>query len=255
MRLGLLQDPAVIERQIKREAQEAEEKRLRSQHRPLPGTPTVRTAEEMQADTEAREREKRFIEGKIKNDEKRKEKRLIRPLSEAKAIDSGANFISEAFIFGVGLSLLLFENFRSRRKENNRRDMVKERLEKLEDDVLREQQEKELLQEEMADLRGRVQALPFPVSSTPPSSRPKKPPPKPASEEFVKKEDLRNRPDAEDVTTGLKPSHKLSAVPGNAEISSGQAISLSKEPTNENNLSKHEATQSPKISLGGRDHQ
>lgn len=212
MRLGLLQDPAVIERQIRREAQEAEEKRLRSQHRPSPGTPTVRTAEEMQADTEAREREKRFIEGKVKNDEKRKEKRLIRPLSEAKAIDSGANFISEAFIFGVGLSLLLFENFRSRRKENNRRDTVKERLDKLEDDIMRTQQEKEILQGELADLRGRMQVLPFTLSSSPPPSQSRMPAMKSASAELGGNEDTRNRAAPGDSTAISTPACEASPL-------------------------------------------
>lgn len=56
----------------------------------------------------------------------------IRPLSEAKAIDTGANFISETFLFLVGGSLILFESWRSRRKENIRREDVAERLEKLE---------------------------------------------------------------------------------------------------------------------------
>ncbi|KAF8245887.1 hypothetical protein K440DRAFT_462671, partial [Wilcoxina mikolae CBS 423.85] len=56
----------------------------------------------------------------------------IRPLSERKAIDAGANFISEAFLFAVAGGLILFENVRSRRKEASRRDTVRERLELLE---------------------------------------------------------------------------------------------------------------------------
>lgn len=159
MRLGLLQDSAAIDRQIEREAAEAEAKRLRAQHRPPSGTPTVKTEAQMKADEEAREKEKRFIQGKVKNDEKKKEQRLIRPLSEAKAIESGANFISEAFVFGVGLSLLLFETWRSRRKENSRRDDVKERMDKLEDEIRQTQQEKQILEDELGNFRERLQTL------------------------------------------------------------------------------------------------
>jgi hypothetical protein len=56
----------------------------------------------------------------------------IRPLSESKAIDAGANFISEAFLFAVAGGLILLESLRSRRKESNRQDMVQERLDLLE---------------------------------------------------------------------------------------------------------------------------
>ncbi|TGZ81983.1 optic atrophy 3-like protein, partial [Ascodesmis nigricans] len=62
-----------------------------------------------------------------------KQTQRIRPLSESKAIDAGANFISEAFLFAVAGSLILLEALRARRKEANRRDMVQERLMLLED--------------------------------------------------------------------------------------------------------------------------
>lgn len=57
----------------------------------------------------------------------------VRPLPEAKAIESGANFISEFFLFAVAGSLILAEQIRARRKEASRRDLVLERLELLED--------------------------------------------------------------------------------------------------------------------------
>ncbi|KAK6332770.1 hypothetical protein TWF696_002792 [Orbilia brochopaga] len=57
----------------------------------------------------------------------------IRPLSDAKAIERGANFISEAFLFTVAGGLILFETLRSRKKEMNRRDEVSERLQSLEE--------------------------------------------------------------------------------------------------------------------------
>lgn len=56
----------------------------------------------------------------------------IRPLSESKAVDRGASFISEFFLFAVAGGLILFESIRSRRKEASRRDLVADRLEALE---------------------------------------------------------------------------------------------------------------------------
>jgi len=57
----------------------------------------------------------------------------IRPLSESKAIENGANFISEFFLFSVAGGLILFGQIRSRGKEASRRDMVAERLEEFEE--------------------------------------------------------------------------------------------------------------------------
>jgi len=81
----------------------------------------------------------------------------IRALSETKAIATGAvskhstfgpyskcwtdargakyiqNFISEVFLFGVAMALILGEGFRSNRKEGKRRDMVADRLDNLEE--------------------------------------------------------------------------------------------------------------------------
>lgn len=57
----------------------------------------------------------------------------VRPLSESKAIESGANFISEFFLFAVAGSLILAEQIRVRRKAANMRDVIAERLELLED--------------------------------------------------------------------------------------------------------------------------
>jgi len=85
----------------------------------------------MKADEEAakKEKEKPAEESKTPVHPKTK----IRPLSEAKAIDSGANFISETFLFMVAGGLIVFETWRSRRKESTRRDDVAGRLEELEE--------------------------------------------------------------------------------------------------------------------------
>jgi hypothetical protein len=88
-RLGLLQDTAAIEKQIAKEAAEAKK------HKSDP--PTVKTEAQTKADEakEAKGKEKEPVE----KASTRKPK--IRPLSEAKAIDLGANFVSESFLFVV----------------------------------------------------------------------------------------------------------------------------------------------------------
>ncbi|CAO3597210.1 unnamed protein product [Absidia cylindrospora] len=59
-------------------------------------------------------------------------KEVIRPLNDARAIESGANFISEAFVFSVAASIIIAENWRSRNKDKNRRNYVDDALENLE---------------------------------------------------------------------------------------------------------------------------
>ena len=70
---------------------------------------------------------------KAKEKPKIASKPRIRPLTEAKAIDTGATFISETFLFLVGGGLIVFEAWRSRRKENTRREDIAERLAELEE--------------------------------------------------------------------------------------------------------------------------
>lgn len=122
LRLGLLQDTAAIEKQATRAAAEAQAKKLKSE------TPTVRTEAQMKAD-EAAEKDKSGDKTKSLSVPKPK----IRPLSEAKAIDSGASFVSEGFLLLVGVSLILLENWRSKRKETTRREDVADKISELEE--------------------------------------------------------------------------------------------------------------------------
>jgi uncharacterized membrane-anchored protein YhcB (DUF1043 family) len=119
MRLGLLQDPAVIDRQIAKEVAEAEARRKRLQ------APTVKTEAEMKADEALTAKEREAIKAKAKEAHKPR----IRPLSEAKAIETGANFVSEAFVFGVAIGVIVFERWWSSRKEKGRRSEVQEEIE------------------------------------------------------------------------------------------------------------------------------
>lgn len=59
----------------------------------------------------------------------------IRALSESKAIATGANFLSEGFLFAVAVSLIMAESYRGYRKENKRRDVIGDRLDGLEEGV------------------------------------------------------------------------------------------------------------------------
>ena len=123
-RIGLLQDAAAIERQVAKEAAADAAKKHRHAT-----TPTVKTEAQTKADEEAAARS-----AKEENEPpKPRSKPKIRPLSEAKAIETGANFISEGFLFGVAAGLILFESWRQGRKSNQRRNDVAERLNELEE--------------------------------------------------------------------------------------------------------------------------
>lgn len=126
LRLGLLRDTAAIEKQAAREAAEAAAKKHKH------SIPTVKTEAQTLADEKAA---KEVAKDKFKTFEASKPapKPRIRPLTEAKAIESGATFISEAFLFGVGGGLIIFESWRYRRKENTRREDVADRLGELEE--------------------------------------------------------------------------------------------------------------------------
>ncbi|KAI5210446.1 hypothetical protein E4T39_00134 [Aureobasidium subglaciale] len=120
MRLGILHDAAAQERMHAREAAEAAAKKRQTE------TPTVRTEAQQKADD--------LAAADLKDKEsKAPPKPRIRPLSESRAIELGANFLSESFIFGVAVGLLVWDQWRTRRKENTRREGIDDRLEALED--------------------------------------------------------------------------------------------------------------------------
>lgn len=122
LRLGLLRDTASIEREAAREAAKAEARKHKS------SVPTVKT------ESQAKAEEASTTKAKEKAIEEVKSRPLprIRPLSETKAIDTGATFISETFLFMVAGGLIVFESWRSRRKETTRQEDVKDRLKELE---------------------------------------------------------------------------------------------------------------------------
>ncbi|KAJ7655594.1 optic atrophy 3 protein-domain-containing protein, partial [Mycena polygramma] len=55
----------------------------------------------------------------------------IRPLSETRAIENGANALAEGFLFSVAATLILGEAWRSSRSQSKRRDVVDEQIDAL----------------------------------------------------------------------------------------------------------------------------
>lgn len=143
-RIGLLQDAAVLERQAARDAAKREAERRKSE------APTVKTEAQTKAE-EARTTKEKTDEEKEKIPPKPK----IKPLSETKAIETGANFISETFLFGVAAGLIIFESWRSGRKERNRRDKVAETLADLEEENKAARQALIQLEREVLRLRAK----------------------------------------------------------------------------------------------------
>ncbi|KAF2858315.1 hypothetical protein K470DRAFT_221471 [Piedraia hortae CBS 480.64] len=144
MRLGILHDPETQQKLHQREQRLAEEKKRKAE------TPTVRTeAEQAKHDEEVeKERLRPPAEEKVP-------KVKIRPLSEAKAIELGANFFSEAFIFAVAAGLLVWDSWRSRRKESARRDVVAEKIDEHDEMIVKLQK----MIEEQGQTAERLEAI------------------------------------------------------------------------------------------------
>lgn len=128
MRLGMLHDSAAQDRMVERERKLAEERKKKAE------TPTVLTELQQKKQDEEAAREK--TEGGTKKEEKPHVPR-IRPLSEAKAIELGANFFSESFIFAVAVGLLVWDSWRSRSKAKDQRELLEDRLDIVEAEVER----------------------------------------------------------------------------------------------------------------------
>lgn len=144
-RIGLLQDAAAVERQVAKEA--AAEAAKRHKHSSIP---TVKTEAQTKADNEAAAKA-----AKEASEPPKRQAPKIRPLSEAKAIESGATFISETFLFAVAAGLILFESWRSNRKATRRRDDVAERLNDLEESEKAARQALIQLEREVLRLRAK----------------------------------------------------------------------------------------------------
>lgn len=139
-----MQDTAAIDRAHAKEAAEAAARRHKTE------IPTVKTEAQMKADERAAAKAaKEGMEPKPAPIPR------IRPLSEAKAVDTGATFISEAFLFSVAAGLIFFESWRSRRKETSRHEDVTERLAELEESEMAARRALVELEREVLQLRAK----------------------------------------------------------------------------------------------------
>ncbi|CAO3677669.1 unnamed protein product [Umbelopsis ramanniana] len=84
-------------------------------------------------------------------------KEVIRPLNDTKAIEAGANFLSESFIFGVAATIILAENWRSRVSARDRRNLVDDSLEKLETETNTLRESIQTMQSGQASLQSRLE--------------------------------------------------------------------------------------------------
>ncbi|KAG0701082.1 optic atrophy 3 protein-domain-containing protein [Suillus ampliporus] len=78
----------------------------------------------------------------------------IKPLSETRAIENGANALAEGFLFSVAALLIIGETWRSSRNQTKQRDDVNERLEELSTNVVSLTERLERIQESLGDLEG-----------------------------------------------------------------------------------------------------
>lgn len=146
LRLGQIRDSTVAEKQAAAEAAEAAVKKLQ------PKMPTVKTEAETLVEEAAAAKAKEAA----KEAAKPAPPPRIRPLSESKAIDSGANFISETFLFLVAGGTIVFETWRSRRKESTRREDVEGRLSELEQSEKAARKALVALEKEVIELRAKA---------------------------------------------------------------------------------------------------
>ncbi|KAJ5424565.1 hypothetical protein N7445_010538 [Penicillium cf. griseofulvum] len=146
LRLGTLRDSAASQRRAAAEAEARKHK---------PSMPTVLNAADTKAAEEAEAKAKAAAEEAAKPHHYH-----IRPLSESKAIESGANFISESFLFIVAGSLILFESWRARNKESTRREGVEGRLAELEKSEEAAREALVALEKELLQLRAKHGDLP-----------------------------------------------------------------------------------------------
>ncbi|SCU81717.1 LAMI_0B07382g1_1 [Lachancea mirantina] len=59
----------------------------------------------------------------------------IRPLNDTRAVENGATLLSEAFVFGVTGSVVVWETLRQRTKELNRREQVSQDISYLQGEI------------------------------------------------------------------------------------------------------------------------
>ncbi|CDO92990.1 unnamed protein product [Kluyveromyces dobzhanskii CBS 2104] len=92
----------------------------------------------------------------------------IRPLNESRAVESGATILSEAFVFGVTGTVVVWETLRQRQKELDRRDQVTQDIAFLQSEIeeLRAAIDKQKNQSQLlSDLQHELKLINFRLSS------------------------------------------------------------------------------------------
>jgi len=83
----------------------------------------------------------------------------IRPLSETRAIESGANVLAEGFLFSVAAALIIGETWRSARSQSKQRSDVNESIERLRTQVRELDGRLQISEEAAAEERRRYQEI------------------------------------------------------------------------------------------------
>jgi len=134
MRLGILHDAAAQERMHARELAEQNASVVKKK---VESGPNARNSTTSSSNVSDETKQDADQASHTEKSEKKVVKPKIRPLSEARAIELGANFASESFIFLVAAGLLIFERWWSRRKETLKDEHFGERLRSLEEQAAR----------------------------------------------------------------------------------------------------------------------
>ncbi|KXN70696.1 OPA3-domain-containing protein [Conidiobolus coronatus NRRL 28638] len=87
------------------------------------------------------------------------EKERIRPLSEARAVETGANFLGETLLFAVAIGAIAFETIRSQRKSSNRKTQVDAALDDVQGFIEGIENDKKLLRNQLGELQGQIDHL------------------------------------------------------------------------------------------------
>ena len=76
----------------------------------------------------------------------------VKPLTEEKAAELGAEIIGDTFVYSVAASIIIFEYVRSKKKEQDAEDSQNNQIAKLNDSMRR-------LEREMKDIKKRLSAM------------------------------------------------------------------------------------------------
>ena len=83
----------------------------------------------------------------------------IKPLSEARAVELGANFLSELIIFGVGAATIIMETVRTSQNNKKKKILAEERMQLQEQELSMLKSHVSRMNELVTDMESRIQDL------------------------------------------------------------------------------------------------